>query len=100
MEATLVVQNSDGGKSSERTPAETDARAVHRNKRSNWDRILARAVGIARIKFGERQSIETLANEEALLFAQYLRDERKTWIPRVDLAQQKIMSNTTIQKRA
>jgi hypothetical protein len=29
------------------------------------------------MKVGERQTIETLINEEALLFAKYLRDEKK-----------------------
>jgi hypothetical protein len=32
---------------------------------------------------GEHQEFETLINEEALLFARYLRDERKEWIPRI-----------------
>jgi hypothetical protein len=41
------------------------------------------AVEIPRIRVGRRQTIETLINEEALLFAKYLRDERKEWIPRV-----------------
>lgn len=36
-----------------------------------------------RIRRGEHQEIETLINEEALLFAKYLRDERETWIPRI-----------------
>jgi hypothetical protein len=40
-------------------------------------------VEIPRIKVGERQTIETLINEEALLFAKCLRDERKNWIPRI-----------------
>jgi hypothetical protein len=31
---------------------------------------------------GEQQEIETLISEEALLFAQYLRNEKKNWIPR------------------
>jgi len=30
---------------------------------------------------GEQQEIETLINEEALLFAQFLRNEREAWIP-------------------
>jgi len=33
-----------------------------------------------RIKHSNRQTFETLINEEALLFAKYLRDERKPWI--------------------
>lgn len=40
-------------------------------------------VEIPRIKYGEQQSIETLINEECLLLAKYLRDEVKTWIPRI-----------------
>jgi len=40
-------------------------------------------VQIPRIKIGERQTIETLINEEALLFAKYLRSEKQTWIPRL-----------------
>lgn len=40
-------------------------------------------VEIPRIKVGRRQEIETLINEEALLFAKYLRNERKTWKPRI-----------------
>jgi hypothetical protein len=40
-------------------------------------------VEIPRIGIGKRQAIETLINEEALLFAKFLRDERNTWIPRI-----------------
>jgi hypothetical protein len=32
---------------------------------------------------GDQQEIETLINEEALLFAQYLRNEKQIWIPRI-----------------
>jgi hypothetical protein len=35
-----------------------------------------------RNKVGKKQTIDTLINEEALLFAKYLRDERETWTPR------------------
>jgi hypothetical protein len=44
---------------------------------------LARALDIPRIMHGERQSVETLINEEALLLAKYLRAEIDSWIPRV-----------------
>jgi hypothetical protein len=37
-------------------------------------------VEIPRIKHGNRQTLETLINEEALLLAKFLRDERKTGI--------------------
>jgi CRISPR/Cas system-associated endonuclease Cas1 len=40
-------------------------------------------VEIPRIRKGEHQEIETLINEEALLFAQYLRDEKPSWHPRI-----------------
>jgi len=36
----------------------------------------------SRIKHGNRQTIDTLIREEALLLAKYLRHERKEWIPR------------------
>lgn len=32
---------------------------------------------------GQKQEIETLISEEALLFAKYLRDEKPTWNPRI-----------------
>jgi hypothetical protein len=40
-------------------------------------------VDIERIKVGKKQTIDTLISEEALLFAKYLRQERKEWIPRI-----------------
>jgi len=40
-------------------------------------------VEVPRIRVGKKQELETLINEEALLFAKFLRDERKTWIPRI-----------------
>jgi len=32
---------------------------------------------------GEKQELETLISEEALLFAKYLRNEREKWTPRI-----------------
>lgn len=40
-------------------------------------------VDVARIKHGNRQTLETLINEEALLLAKYLRNERDAWSPRM-----------------
>jgi len=40
-------------------------------------------VGIPRMRMGGEQEIETLINEEALLFARYLRNERKEWVSRI-----------------
>jgi len=39
-------------------------------------------VEVPRIRRGRKQKIETLINEEALLFARYLREEIPTWNPR------------------
>lgn len=41
-----------------------------------------RKVSVQRIRRGEHQEIETLINEEALLLASYLRNERNSWVPR------------------
>jgi hypothetical protein len=40
-------------------------------------------VKIPRIRMGDQQEIETLISEEALLFAMFLRNERRSWKPRV-----------------
>jgi hypothetical protein len=40
-------------------------------------------VNVERIKVGNWQTVDTLVSEEALLFAKYLRRERKDWIPRL-----------------
>ena len=42
-------------------------------------------VEIPRIKVGNRQTLETLINEEALLLAKYLRSEIENWVPRSGL---------------
>lgn len=42
-----------------------------------------RLVDIERIKVGNRQTIDTLISEEALMFAKHLRYERKEWTPRI-----------------
>lgn len=40
-------------------------------------------VNVPRMRMGKRQEIETLISEEALLSAQYLRNEKQTWVPRI-----------------
>lgn len=40
-------------------------------------------VDVPRVRIGNKQTIETLISEEALLLAKFLRDERKTWSPRI-----------------
>jgi CRISPR/Cas system-associated endonuclease Cas1 len=45
--------------------------------------LFDRFVEIPRIRHGSKQTIDTLINEEAYLFAKFLRHERETWIPRI-----------------
>jgi len=45
--------------------------------------LFEKTVEIPRIKHGYKQTIDTLISEEALLFAKYLRSERKDWNPRI-----------------
>jgi CRISPR/Cas system-associated endonuclease Cas1 len=40
-------------------------------------------VEISRIKHGNKQTLDTLINEESLLLAKFLRNERKDWNPRI-----------------
>lgn len=40
-------------------------------------------VNVPRMRMGDRQEIETLINEEALLFAKFVRNELKTWKSRI-----------------
>ncbi len=47
------------------------------------DAFFSRTVEIPRMRVGKRQTIETLINEEALLLAKFLRDEKHSWIPRI-----------------
>jgi CRISPR-associated protein Cas1 len=49
------------------------------------NRYFESKIDVPRMRRGEQQEIETLINEEALLFAQYLRNERETWNPRLVL---------------
>lgn len=47
------------------------------------NKIFQRTVEIPNFKHGEKQTIETLINSEASIFAMYLRGDRKTWNPRI-----------------
>jgi len=49
------------------------------------NRFFESEVEIPRTRVGKRLSFETLINEESLLLAKYLRNERKHWIPRLPL---------------
>jgi CRISPR-associated protein Cas1 len=47
------------------------------------DLLFERVVEFPLIRHGKKQPIKTLINEETLLLAKYLREENKTWIPRI-----------------
>lgn len=47
------------------------------------DQLFKQRIAVPRIYSGKKQAIETLINEEALLFARYLRDESESWNPRI-----------------
>jgi CRISPR-associated protein Cas1 len=47
------------------------------------NQLFDRVVKVARIRHGNRQTLDTLICEEALLLAKYLRNERQAWIPRL-----------------
>jgi hypothetical protein len=40
-------------------------------------------IKVKRIRNGESQTLETLINEESLLFAKYIRKECSNWYPRI-----------------
>jgi len=47
------------------------------------NRFFETKVEVKRIRNGEHQTLETLINEETLLFAKYLRGETSSWVPRI-----------------
>jgi CRISPR/Cas system-associated endonuclease Cas1 len=57
--------------------------AKSRDLLNHLNKYFEKQVAISRMRRGEHQEIETLINEEALLFASYLRDERPNWTPRI-----------------
>ena len=59
------------------------ARAKTHDLLKTLDLYLKTKVSIPKIRMGQQQEIEILVNEEALLFAQYLRNEKQTWTPRI-----------------
>jgi len=65
----------------EKSTASTIVRA--RELCDGINQLFERQFEVPRIRNGERQVLTTLINEEAQLFAKYLRGERKTWVPRI-----------------
>ena len=40
-------------------------------------------VNVPRLKYGEKQAVSSLINEEAMQLGSYLREENKKWVPRI-----------------
>jgi len=57
--------------------------AQTRDLMKQLDRFFESFIDVPRIRVGKRQTIDTLINEEALMFAKFLRSELKIWIPRI-----------------
>jgi CRISPR-associated protein Cas1 len=57
--------------------------SMTRNLIKSLNEYFQTKVEIPRIRVKKKQEIETLINEEALLFAMYLRNERESWKPRI-----------------
>jgi hypothetical protein len=49
------------------------------------NRPFERKAEILRIRQGSKQTLDTLINEEALLLAKFLRNEKQSWIPRTPI---------------
>ena len=49
------------------------------------ERYFELKVEIPLLRHGQRQRIEPLINEETLLFAKYLRNEKTDWTPRIEM---------------
>lgn len=50
------------------------------------DDFFESTVKVSRLKYGDKQSINSLINEEITLLGKYLRDEKKKWHPRIPRA--------------
>ena len=62
------------------------------------NKYFEKRVTIPRIRRGEHQEKETLINEEGLLFARHLRDEKPTWHPRiVELSAQRLSEKGVLE---
>ena len=57
--------------------------SLTRRMMKELDGFFLSRVDIPAMRYGKSQFIETLINEEALLLAKYLRNEIKTWNPRI-----------------
>jgi hypothetical protein len=55
----------------------------HTKYKNSLHNYFRKVIDVPRIMRGEKQELETLINEEAMLLAKYLRNERESWVPRI-----------------
>lgn len=65
-------------------------RLVLCNEQAYFFSFVLRSFQCRSIRVGKRQTIETLINEEALLFAKFLRNEQEKWTPRNESLREKV----------
>ena len=59
--------------------------SLTRRMMSDLDMFFLSRVEVPAMRHGKSQAVETLISEEALLLAKYLRNENKTWNPRISM---------------
>ena len=64
-----------------------------RARMKDLEKYLDQKIEVPLIRHGNKQRIETLINEEALLLAKYLRDEKSSWTPRLAYTKAREMMN-------
>ena len=77
------VLQSENFSSNKKGKREYLAKDIANDMMIKLNRYFETFVEVHRIRHGARQQIETLFNEEALLLAKYLRNEKSSWLPRV-----------------
>jgi len=89
IEYCRTVDSKDFVLKEEDSSANRKGKRQYLNEKKNRDllnrlnKYFEKKVTIPRIRRGAHQEIKTLISEEALLFAEYLRDEKPTWHPRI-----------------
>jgi CRISPR-associated protein Cas1 len=58
-------------------------KALAKDMMTRLNSFFESTVEVPRIKHGNRQTVETLINEETLMLARYLRNEESSWVPRI-----------------
>ena len=77
------IMNHEDYSSNRKGQREYLKKSVAKDMTNRLNSFFESTVEIPRIKHGNKQTLETLINEEALLLARYLRNESNSWVPRI-----------------